>query len=318
MFDFEDVKDSDFPAWDWATYLPPIRDGRGARDHLAHDLLKILARVADWKTGLGAFLSVQTLADTMGMDESLIRRKLAFLVQEGAIRRMSVEEIAERGEGKKHAGGKTVPVDWESMAGGTQDLYTERWDPEVNPRAVAMWALAVDDEALWDRLEKAKYERQLTSKTKVLDKHKRHNAKRYGTPPPEAPRKERVPKAAPPVVQVQEAPDEPAQPQQKPNFGRGIPKQLPAADPEPMTPNLAEQLIEYVMPKLDPAPADIKHAKTILMKFADRWPRCLEMAQYATRAVESRPGSAMEIGCFEEGWDPNFAVPLNAKVEEAA
>nr|WP_255481828.1 helix-turn-helix domain-containing protein [Amycolatopsis sp. SID8362] len=102
-------------------------------------------------------------------------------------------------------------------------------------------------------------------------------------------------------------------------FGRGVAgarraESLAAIEPEP---TLGEQLIDLVVPRLRLDPEDTRRAHTLLLRFADRWPRCLEMAEIAFQAAESRPDDTLEIGCFEESYDANFAIPLNRHIEKA-
>lgn len=189
-------------------------------------------------------------------------------------------------------------------------LWTE--DEEESKWGTSIWHLNIDDVELVTRLEADEIRNQERKRQINADKQARHRARVKGEEEP-APRNP-VARVTPtrPVLVVQEAPDAP---KPKPNFGRGIPKQLPP-EPEEVVPSLAEQLIAYVMPKLNPQPTDIKHARTTLMKFADRWPRCLDMAAIAVQVAQERPDDTLEIGCFEEAHDPNFAIPLNRHIEK--
>lgn len=182
MTEYAEIRLAELSALHWALKLPSVRDGRGARDRAAHELLHVLALHADFKTGEGAFPSVQSMAEAIGADRSFVRRKLAVLEELGLIRAMDIEEIAELLEDRKAAQGKTAVTDWDSMAGGTQDYYASRFDPEEGGQTA--WALAVDDEALWERLAKTEAERQQVAQEKTKTRNKRHNHKRYGTPPP--------------------------------------------------------------------------------------------------------------------------------------
>lgn len=183
MPDFDEIHRQELAALHWALKLPSIRDGRGARDRAAHELLHFLALHADFKTGEGAFPSVQAMAEAIGADRAFVRRKLATLEQLGLIQRMDVEEIAELLEERKAAQGKAVPTSWADMPGGTQDYYARRFDPEDGGQSA--WSLAIDDAQVWNELEKAEHERQLVAQEKTRARHKRHNHLRYGTPPPD-------------------------------------------------------------------------------------------------------------------------------------
>lgn len=187
-------------------------------------------------------------------------------------------------------------------------LWTE--DEEESEWGTAIWHLAIDDLDLVQRLEQDEVLNQERKRVINADKQARHRARSKGTEEP-APRNP-VARVTParPVLVVQEAPTAPAP---KPNFRRGVPKEI---EPEPIAPILGEQLIEYVMPHLDPQPTDIRHAKTILMKFADRWPRCLDMAAIAVDVAKRVQDDTLEIGCFEEAHDPKFAIPLNKHIEK--
>lgn len=183
MTEYAEIRLAELSALHWALKLPTIRDGRGTRDRAAHELLHFLALHADFKTGRGAFPSVESMADAIGSDRVNVRRKLAGLEELGIIRAMSVEDMAELLEERKAAQGKTAETDWLSMSGGLRDYYEHRFDPEEGGQTP--WELAVDDESLWDRMAKDDEERQLSTRDRNLNRHKRYNAKRYGTPPPD-------------------------------------------------------------------------------------------------------------------------------------
>jgi len=190
-------------------------------------------------------------------------------------------------------------------------LWTE--DEAESQWGTAIWHLNIDDVELVTRLEADEIRNQERKRQINADKQARHRARAKGEEEP-APRNP-VDRVTPtrPVVVVQEAPDAP---KTKPNFAQGVPKQI-QPEPQEVVPDLAEQLIAYVLPKLDPKPTDLKHARTVLMKFASRWPRCLDMTAIAVRVAQGRPDETLEIGCFEEAHDPNFAIPLNTHIEKA-
>ncbi|MBN6037454.1 hypothetical protein [Amycolatopsis sp. 195334CR] len=183
MADFDEIQSEDLTALHWAHRLPPIRDRRGARDRAAHELLHVLATFANLDDGRGAFPSIQSMAEAIGSDRVFVRRKLSLLEELGLIRRMETEEIAELLEERKVARGKAVVTDWAGMAGGTRAYYEARFNSEEGGQTA--WALAVDDEALWESLEKIERERQQIARDKTLTRHRRHNSKRYNTPFPE-------------------------------------------------------------------------------------------------------------------------------------
>ena len=108
MADFDEIQSQELAALHWAVKLPSIRDGRGARDRAAHELLHVLAVHANLDNGRAAFCAVQTMADALGADRSFVRKKLTLLEELGLIRRMAVEEIAEELEGRKAAKGKEI------------------------------------------------------------------------------------------------------------------------------------------------------------------------------------------------------------------
>lgn len=270
-----------FRATIWAAQLPIIRNERGQAIHALKKVAMVLASHADGETGENAFPGLERIAREAWLSS---KKEAADVLHLG-------KEIG---------------------------LWTE--DEDESEWGTSIWHLAIDDLDLVTRLE-ADEERNQERKRQInADKQARHRARAKGeeepTPrPAPKPRQSPVePKVTPKAVVVQDAPDAPAEPRQRPNFGYGVPKHL-APEPEEEQ-NLGQQLIEYVMPKLDPQPTDARHARTVLMKFAARWPRCLEMAQIAVKVAESRPDDTIEIDCFEETYDPNFAIPLNNHIEK--
>ncbi|WP_336158170.1 hypothetical protein [Amycolatopsis sp. VC5-11] len=133
-----------FRAMEWAVKLPVIRTAKGHVDHVLHRVAVVLALHADGRTGENAFPSQKTIAQFCGADSL-----------------STVADALERGE----------------------DLGLWASEEDASPWGTVQWHLAIDDDGLLLRLEKAENERLERKRSQRAAKNRRQYENRVGIQP---------------------------------------------------------------------------------------------------------------------------------------
>lgn len=268
-----------------------VTDAQGRYYGLAHTVLLDLARHADGKTGENAWPSVERMAKRWHKSPREVRTALDRLEELGLIEDMSHEDRP------KYIQGGIVTV----------------------------WRVLLPDDAVEElmhqtaRQEAARKAKSARTSREARARQKGVTGQMQSRDPANAVTRDRADAVTLPVIEVQEAPDAPVRDQMhgRPNFPRGIPKAASAPAPEPTVPDLAEQLMGFVLPKMTLTKEESRRAHTTLMKFAARWPNALKIAELGFTLANGQP-EGIELGHFDEENDHLYAVPLNARVEAPA
>lgn len=133
-----------FRTMEWAVKLPRIRTAKGHVDHILHRVAVVLALHADGRTGENAFPSQKTIAEFCGAD--------------------SLSAVAD------------------ALARGEE---LGLWDAEedASPWGTVQWRLAVEDDGVIERLEKAEEERLAHKRSLKAAKNRRAYGNRAGIQP---------------------------------------------------------------------------------------------------------------------------------------
>lgn len=314
-------EDASFRTMEWAVKLPVIRTAKGHVDHLLHRVAVVLALHADGRTGENAHPSQKTIAQHCGADS--LSTVADALARGEALGLWEADEDMSRWNTTQWH----LAIEDDQLIERLENAELTREEHKRQQKA-DQWSRykARQGQSTGTAPKKARRvsgqapQGQSTSTAGSVDRHRSSSGQvPQGLPGLDNQPSMTSPRDLPSVDLPVGTATSPAAPGDGPvvarrPFDRGGRTSLAESTPVPDD-DMADRLMDLVLPRLSLDETQTRKAHTVLMKFAARWSNAMEITELAIELAPQYEGE-LELGCFEEKNDGDFAVPLSKKIEE--